>query len=65
MPQFRKREGIKKAAETHASNNVNGLIVIGGNGSFKRALELIKKTDTLIAGVPATINNYFSEQMKR
>ena len=56
-PQFRKREGIKKAAETLASNNVDGLIVIGGSGSFKGALELNKETDTIIVGVPATIDN--------
>jgi len=56
-PQFRKREGIRKAAETLALNNVDGLIVIGGNGSFKGALELSKETDTLIVGIPATIDN--------
>jgi len=56
-PQFRKREGIKKAAETLDSNNVDGLIVIGGSGSFKGALELSKETDTLMVGVPATIDN--------
>jgi 6-phosphofructokinase 1 len=56
-PQFKKREGIMKTAETLASNNVYGLIVIGGNGSFKGALELSKETDTLIVGVPATIDN--------
>ena len=56
-PQFRKRDGIKKAAETLASNNVDGLIVIGGSGSFKGALELSKETDTIIVGVPATIDN--------
>jgi 6-phosphofructokinase 1 len=56
-PQFRKREGIKKAAETLDSNNVDGLIVIGGSGSFKGALELSKETDTLMIGVPATIDN--------
>jgi len=56
-PQFRKREGIKKGAETLASNNVDGLIVIGGNGSFEGALGLSKETDTLIVGVPATIDN--------
>lgn len=56
-PQFKKREGIKKAAETLALSNVDGLIVIGGNGSFKGALELSKETDTLIVGVPATIDN--------
>ena len=56
-PQFRKKEGIKKAAEKLALNNVDGFIVIGGNGSFKGALELSKETDTLIVGAPATIDN--------
>lgn len=56
-PHFRKPESIKKAAETLASNKVDGLIVIGGNGSFKAAYELSQKTNTLIVGVPATIDN--------
>jgi 6-phosphofructokinase 1 len=56
-PAFKKEEGIKKAAETLALNNVDGLVVIGGNGSFKAALDLSKQTDTLIVGVPATIDN--------
>jgi 6-phosphofructokinase 1 len=56
-PEFRRKEGIKKAAETLASNNVYGLIVVGGNGSFRGALELSKETGTLIIGVPATIDN--------
>jgi len=56
-PEFRKKEGIKKAAETLALNNVDGLIVIGGDGSFRGALELSRETDSLIVGVPATIDN--------
>jgi len=56
-PEFKKDEAIKKAAETLALNNVNGLIVIGGNGSLQGALELSKKSDTLIIGVPASIDN--------
>ncbi|MEM3697351.1 MAG: ATP-dependent 6-phosphofructokinase [Candidatus Bathyarchaeia archaeon] len=56
-PQFRRKEGLKKAAETLALNKVDGLIVIGGNGSFKGALELSRQTETLIIGVPATIDN--------
>jgi len=55
--KFRRREGIRKASETLALNNVDGLVVIGGNGSFKGALELSKETDTLIVGIPATIDN--------
>ena len=56
-PEFRKKEGIKKAAETLAFNKVYGLVVIGGDGSFRGALELSRETDTLIVGVPATIDN--------
>lgn len=56
-PQFKKKKGLKKAAETLAENKVDGLIVIGGDGSFKGALELSEFTDTLIIGVPATIDN--------
>lgn len=55
--QFRRRQGRLKAAENLARNNIDGLIVIGGNGSFNAALELSKHTDTLIVGVPATIDN--------
>ena len=56
-PEFKKDEAIKKAAETVTLNNVKGLVVIGGNGSLQGALELSKKTNTLIAGVPASIDN--------
>jgi 6-phosphofructokinase 1 len=56
-PEFKKGEAIKKGAETLALNNVDGLIVIGGDGSFKGALALSKETDTLIIGVPASIDN--------
>ena len=56
-PKFSGREGIKEAAETLALNNIDGLIVIGGNGSFQGALELSKETAALIVGIPATIDN--------
>jgi len=56
-PEFKTKEGIMKAAENLALNNVDGLIVIGGDGSFRGALELSKETDTLMVGVPATIDN--------
>jgi 6-phosphofructokinase 1 len=56
-PEFKNREGIRKAAKTLASNNIDGLIVIGGDGSFRGALELSKETDALIVGIPATIDN--------
>lgn len=56
-PEFRKKEGVKKAAETLALNKVDGLIVIGGDGSFRGGLELSEETDALIVCVPATIDN--------
>jgi 6-phosphofructokinase 1 len=56
-PEFKTEEGLNKAAETLAQNNVDGLVVIGGDGSFKGALELGKKTRTLLVGIPATIDN--------
>lgn len=55
--EFRTPEGIQKAAETLTLNKVDGLVVIGGNGSFQGALNLSKKTDTLIVGIPASIDN--------
>lgn len=54
---FKRQDGIKQASKTLAANNVDGLVVIGGDGSFRGALELSRRTNTLIVGVPATIDN--------
>lgn len=54
---FETKKGIRQAAETLESKGIDGLVVIGGNGSFKGALELSKETDTLIIGIPASIDN--------
>jgi 6-phosphofructokinase 1 len=54
---FRTKEGLEKAAETLAVHRVDGLVVIGGDGSFNGAYELSKKTNTLMVGVPASIDN--------
>lgn len=56
-PRFEEKEGVEKAAETLAVNEVDGLVVIGGDGSLSGALELAREVDTLIAGVPASIDN--------
>jgi 6-phosphofructokinase 1 len=55
--QFRNKTGLKKAAKTLAQNRIEGLVVIGGNGSFAGARELSKETSALIIGIPATIDN--------
>jgi len=56
-PEFQKKEGVLKAAEILDRNDVYGLVVIGGNGSFNGALDLSKESDTAIVGIPATIDN--------
>jgi len=56
-PEFREKENVKKAAENLNSLGLRGLVVIGGNGSFKGAFALSKYSAASIIGVPATIDN--------
>jgi 6-phosphofructokinase 1 len=56
-PGFEEPGGVEHAAQTLEANKVDGLVVIGGDGSFRGALELSKKCNTLMAGIPATIDN--------
>jgi len=56
-PEFEKPEGVEQATETLSLNEVDGLVVIGGDGSFRGALELSRESDTLMIGIPATIDN--------
>ncbi len=55
--EFEEAGGVETAAETLQKNNIDGLVVIGGDGSFRGALELGKKSDALMVGIPATIDN--------
>ena len=54
---FEEEGGPAKGAETLSINNVDGLVVIGGDGSFRGALALSQESDALMVGVPATIDN--------
>ncbi len=56
-PEFKTSEGLEKGAATLRKNGVDGLIVIGGDGSFKGALALQKVIDIPVIGIPATIDN--------
>lgn len=47
----------KKAVQTLKDNNIDGLIVIGGNGSLTGACVLATKYDIPVIGIPATIDN--------
>jgi len=54
---FKKDECIEQAACNLSSLGVEGLVVIGGDGSFRGALDLSKKSKALMVGIPATIDN--------
>lgn len=54
--EFMTEEGQQKALNIMKVFGIQGLIVIGGDGSFKGALELAKKGAKVI-GVPGTIDN--------
>jgi 6-phosphofructokinase 1 len=56
-PTFETKKGVKKGAKTLSKLALDGLVVIGGDGSFRGACDLGKETSTLITGVPATIDN--------
>jgi 6-phosphofructokinase 1 len=56
-PEFKTDEGLEKAAQTLKTQNIFGLIVIGGDGSFRGALDLGKKCPVQMIGIPATIDN--------
>jgi len=54
--EFKKPEGVKRAAEIAKIFGIDGLVVIGGDGSFRGARELCEAGLPTI-GVPATIDN--------
>lgn len=55
--RFRTEDGIKKAAANLKSNGVEGMVIIGGDGSFKGAIELSKHINIPIVGCAGTIDN--------
>jgi len=54
---FMEKEGIQRAVKNLDAHDIDGLIVIGGDGSFKGAIELSKNCGVSMIGVPATIDN--------
>ncbi len=56
-PEFKTKGGLRKAAATLKKHSIEGLIVMGGDGSFRGALELSKHSNALMIGIPATIDN--------
>ncbi len=56
-PEFREPEGRARAAENMRKARVDGLVVVGGDGSFKGALALSEEHDIPVVGIPGTIDN--------
>ena len=50
-------EGQKQAAKTHNDRGIEGLVVIGGDGSFKGAKSLTENFGIPTIGIPGTIDN--------
>lgn len=55
--EFKTPEGQRKAAETIAREGIEGLTIIGGDGSFRGALALHQTCGVAVIGIPATIDN--------
>ena len=49
--------GVEKAAEVLKSKGIDGLVAIGGDGTFTGASKLYKASGIPIIGIPATIDN--------
>lgn len=55
--EMKTSQGIQKAAHALKAHKIDGLIVIGGDGSFRGASELYQASKVPVIGVPATIDN--------
>lgn len=56
-PEFKTEEGQRRAYETIKKNSIDGLIVIGGDGSFRAANSFYTKYKVPCIGIPASIDN--------
>jgi len=55
--EFKTLEGRKTAYKNLKDNEIDGLIVIGGDGSFTGALKLQQEFNFPVVGIPGTIDN--------
>ncbi len=56
-PEFKTDEGQKKGIENLKSNKIEGLIVVGGDGSLTGAKIIHEKFDFPVIGIPGSIDN--------
>ena len=55
--QFRTQKGREKAYNNLLSNNIDGLIVLGGDGSLTGAKIFVEEFNFKVIGIPCTIDN--------
>lgn len=55
-PEFATPEGVRRAAQNAREMGLDALVVIGGDGSFRGALDLSRE-GLLVVGIPGTIDN--------
>ncbi len=55
-PEYNTPAGVEKAAENCRKLGIKGLVVLGGDGSFRGALDLARKGISCV-GIPCTIDN--------
>jgi len=55
--EMKTAEGIKKAVEVLQREGIEGLIPIGGDGTFRGAVALAEAGDIKVIGIPGTIDN--------
>jgi len=55
--EFLTEEGQRDAAKVLREHDIQGVVVIGGDGSFRGARDLAKNCDVPVIGIPGTIDN--------
>jgi 6-phosphofructokinase 1 len=55
--EMKTAEGIQKAIEVLGRHSIEGLILIGGDGTFRGGAALVAAGDLKVIGVPGTIDN--------
>jgi 6-phosphofructokinase 1 len=56
-PEFKNKEGRKKAFDNLRKHEIDALVVLGGDGSFRGADLLRKEFNMTVIGIPCTIDN--------
>ena len=58
--EFKTKNGREKAFKNLKANNIDGLVIIGGDGSFRGGMIFESEFDFPVIGIPGTIDNDIS-----